>query len=76
MNDIVQSSFPLLQSLITHILDNNNHTLEAAQVMKLILKIFWSATMYALPTVQGVDVNAWFQILGMYVCICYLCMFL
>jgi hypothetical protein len=38
--------------------------LEAAHVMRLCLKIFWSATIYTLPTVQGIDVNSWFQIIG------------
>jgi hypothetical protein len=58
LNDIVQAVFPLLQQLMTSIIDNNS--IEAAQVMRICLKIFHSATMYALPKVQGVDVNFWF----------------
>jgi hypothetical protein len=42
-----------------------HNSIEAAQVMRMCLKIFWSATMYSLPTgVHGVDVNVWFQLLG------------
>jgi importin-7 len=47
---------------MNHIKDNDQ--IEAAQVMRMVLKIFWSATMYALPQAQGVDVNGWFQIIG------------
>jgi hypothetical protein len=62
LNDIVQVSFPFLQQLMSHVINHNS--IEAAQVMKMCLKIFWSATMYQLPQVQGVDVNFWFQIIG------------
>lgn len=55
LNEIVQSSFPILQSLISSILDNNQ--LEAAHVMRLCSKVFYSSTCYALPQVQGIDVN-------------------
>lgn len=59
LHGIVQTSFPYLQQLMTNI--SNHQSVEAAQVMKMCLKIFWSATMYQLPKVQGVDVNFWFQ---------------
>ena len=62
LNDLVQASFPLLQQLMIQIL--HNHMIESAQVQRMCLKIFWSATMYVLPQVQGVDVNGWFQIIG------------
>ncbi len=62
LNDIIQASFPFLQQLMTLILNNNS--IEAAQVMRMCLKIFWSATMYSLPTVSGVDVNLWFQMIA------------
>ena len=51
LDDIVQVSFPILQTLMTQLLDNN--TLAAASVMRLCLKIFWSATIYHLPAAQG-----------------------
>lgn len=56
--DIIQASFPYLQQLFDMVSQHN--TIEAAQVMKMCLKIFWSATMYQLPLVSGVDVNFWF----------------
>ena len=63
LNDLIQASFPSLQGLMTQIINNN--TIEAAQVMKVCLKIFWSATHYILPIqVQGVDVNLWFQMIA------------
>jgi importin-7 len=62
LNDIVQVSFPHLQQLMTVVVSHNS--LEAAQVMKLCLKIFWSATMYQLPEVSGVDVNFWFSMIA------------
>ncbi len=40
------------------------NTIEAAMVLKVCLKIFWSCTQYALPTVSNVDVNFWFQVLS------------
>eukprot|EP01041_Mallomonas_annulata_P011336 gene11336-23725_t len=62
LNDMVEISFPILQNLLTHIVDNNS--IEAAQVIRMILKIFWSATQYALPLVRGIDVNLWFSIMA------------
>lgn len=55
----LQVTFPVLQQLMTNILHNNS--LEAAQVMRLCLKIFFSATVYMLPQVASIDVNLWFQ---------------
>lgn len=62
LHDILQLLFPYLQELMKHILTLNS--LEAAQVMRVCLKIFWSATNYQLPLVQGVDVALWFNIIG------------
>ena len=62
LNDLIQTSFPYLQQLMTLILQQNS--IEAASVMRLCLKIFFSATMYTLPTVSGVDVNLWFQMMA------------
>lgn len=62
LDNLIQAIFPTLQELMTQILENNS--IEAAQVMRVCLKIFWSSTQYALPNVQGVDVNLWFHILG------------
>lgn len=44
-----------------NVLENN--TMEGCMVLKVCLKIFWSCTNYALPTVANVDVNLWFQML-------------
>jgi hypothetical protein len=51
LDEIVSMSFSVLQQLMTHLLENNS--LEAACVMRLCLKIFWSATIYHLPSAQG-----------------------
>jgi hypothetical protein len=62
LNNIVQVSFPYLQRLMEQVIEYNS--IEAAQVMKMCLKIFWSATMYELPQVSGVDVNFWFGVIS------------
>ena len=59
LDEIVQTSFPILQSLMLSLVDNND--IAAAQIMRLCLKVFYSSTVYALPQVQGVDVNFWFN---------------
>ena len=59
---IISEAFPILQELMQTIIANNS--LEAAQVMRVCLKIFYSATMYALPLVAGVDTNLWFSALA------------
>ena len=61
LNDLIQTTFPTLQELMKSVLENN--TMEGCMVLKVCLKIFWSCTNYALPTVTNVDVNLWFQIL-------------
>lgn len=52
----------MLQKLIEFIIENNS--IEAALVMKLCFKIFYSATMYALPKAQGIDIIFWFRVIG------------
>lgn len=47
LNELVRDVFPVLQQLLQHVLEQN--TLEAANIIKLILKSFWSATQYMLP---------------------------
>ena len=49
LDDIVQTSFPILQSLMSSLVDNND--IVAAQIMRLCLKVFYSSTVYALPQV-------------------------
>ena len=62
LHEIIENLFPLLQEMITQILDNNS--IEAAHVLRICLKIFWSSTQYALPPVNGVNVNLWFHALA------------
>jgi hypothetical protein len=62
LHEIIQNLFPLLQDMITQILDNNS--IEAAHVLRICLKIFWSSTQYSLPPVNGVNVNLWFHALA------------
>lgn len=62
LNDTLQYAFPHLQSLMTAIIHHNS--LEAASVMRVCLKIFWSSTNYMLPRVHGVDVQLWFRLIA------------
>lgn len=62
LDSILQSSFPILQMLMSKLADSNQ--IEAAEIMRVCFKIFYSATMYALPAVDGIDVNFWFQFLA------------
>ena len=62
MNHIILNAFPFLQTMMANLVENNS--LEAAQVMRICLKIFFSATNYRLPKVSGVDVNFWFQVIA------------
>ncbi len=49
LNDIVAQSFPLLLPLAQRLSDPSVHSLEAAMMLKQILKIFWSSTQFYLP---------------------------
>ena len=50
-----------------------SQSLEAAAVLRMGLKIFHSATMYALPDAStGVDPSPWFRIIGYGTCLCFL----
>ena len=61
LNAIIESLFPILQPLISQLVDNN--AIEAAHIMRVSCKIFWSCTQYALPETTTVDVSLWFQLL-------------
>lgn len=62
LNDIASTSFPMLQQLTAAILENNS--LEASQVMRMCLKILYSANAYKLLMAQGFDVNFWFRVIA------------
>jgi importin-7 len=62
LDEVVRITFPYLQTLLKTII--HHQSLEAAQVMKLCFKIFYSATVYALPKVDGVDVSLWFTLIA------------
>lgn len=49
LNDIVAQSFPLLLPLAQRLCDPSENSVEAAMMLKQILKIFWSATQFYLP---------------------------
>jgi hypothetical protein len=49
LNQIVSASFPLLLPLAQQLSNENQHSLEAALMLKQILKIFWSSTQFFLP---------------------------
>ena len=49
LNEIVRATFPLLLPLGRELSAQNQHSLEAAMMLKQILKIFWSSTQFYLP---------------------------
>eukprot|EP00566_Odontella_aurita_P002311 CAMPEP_0113571984 /NCGR_PEP_ID=MMETSP0015_2-20120614/25852_1 /TAXON_ID=2838 /ORGANISM="Odontella" /LENGTH=1096 /DNA_ID=CAMNT_0000474985 /DNA_START=725 /DNA_END=4015 /DNA_ORIENTATION=+ /assembly_acc=CAM_ASM_000160 len=49
LNEIVVRSFPLLLPLAQRLSSADSHSLEAALMLKQILKIFWSSTQFYLP---------------------------
>jgi hypothetical protein len=49
LNEIVGQSFPLLLPLAQRLCGPNENSVEAAMMLKQILKIFWSATQFYLP---------------------------
>ena len=49
LNEIVRTAFPLLLPLGQQLSADNMHSLEAAMMLKQILKIFWSSTQFFLP---------------------------
>jgi importin-7 len=53
LNDIVILSFPLLLPLGQHLSNINEHSIEAAMMLKQILKIFWSSTQFYLPSIDN-----------------------
>jgi hypothetical protein len=55
LNEIVMQSFPLLLPLAQRLSVPEEHSLEAAMMLKQILKIFWSSTQFYLPGGDGKD---------------------
>lgn len=53
LNEIVKQSFPLLLPLAQRLSQPNENSLEAAMMLKQILKIFWSSTQFYLPGGDG-----------------------
>jgi hypothetical protein len=58
LNEIVQSSFPLLLPLAQQLSAENENSLEAAMMLKQILKIFWSSTQFYLPGGDGSETSS------------------
>jgi len=67
LNEIVNEAFPLLLPLGQRLSSPNEHSLEAALMLKQILKIFWSSTHFFLPlkgTFGGPEATQpWFDII-------------
>ena len=66
LNDIVQISFPLLLPWGQKLISNPNElSVEAAMMLKQILKIFWSSTQFYLPgfDLQNNPIAPWFDII-------------
>jgi importin-7 len=53
LNEIVAQAFPLLLPLGQHLSNPQEHSLEAAMMLKQILKIFWSSTQFYLPSLEA-----------------------
>ncbi|KAL3944079.1 MAG: hypothetical protein SGBAC_001863 [Bacillariaceae sp.] len=53
LNEIVNQAFPLLLPLAQRLSAPEEHALEAAMMLKQILKIFWSSTQFYLPGSDG-----------------------
>mmetsp|Transcript_3164 Transcript_3164/g.3583 ORF Transcript_3164/g.3583 Transcript_3164/m.3583 type:complete len:1068 (+) Transcript_3164:211-3414(+) len=49
LNEIVAAAFPLLLPLAQRLSSSDENSLEAAMILKQILKIFWSSTQFYLP---------------------------
>lgn len=58
LNQIVMQSFSLILPLAQRLSGPNEHSLEAALMMKQILKIFWSSTQFYLPNGNNADGTA------------------
>ncbi|KAL7531578.1 hypothetical protein ACHAXR_006571, partial [Thalassiosira sp. AJA248-18] len=58
LNEIVTHSFPLLLPLAQRLSGPTEHSLEAAMMLKQILKIFWSSTQFYLPNGNNADGSA------------------
>jgi hypothetical protein len=60
---IMEQAFPAIQTLLNNVVQMN--IIEAAMVMHISIKIFWSSIMYKLPA-HGVNVDwgFWFQFLS------------
>ena len=63
LNDIAQQSFPLLLPLAQRSIAPEEHSLEAATMLKQILKIFWSSTQFYLPQIDAQQIQPWFDVL-------------
>lgn len=67
LNDIVSQSFPLLLPLAQRLSNPNEHSLEAALMLKQILKIFWSSTQFYLPSGGPMSspesIQPWFEVI-------------
>lgn len=58
LNQIVMQSFSLILPLAQRLSGPNEHSLEAALMLKQILKIFWSSTQFYLPNGNNADGSA------------------
>mmetsp|Transcript_46986 Transcript_46986/g.69588 ORF Transcript_46986/g.69588 Transcript_46986/m.69588 type:complete len:1060 (+) Transcript_46986:78-3257(+) len=63
LNEIVTQSFPLLLPLSQRLSTPEEHSLEAALMLKQMLKIFWSSTQFYLPSVSPDQIQPWFDVL-------------
>jgi hypothetical protein len=62
LDALIDTTFPLLQAMFGALVNNNS--IEAAHIMRMTCKVFWSCVHYHLPRSQAVDTQAWFQFFG------------
>uniref|UniRef100_A0A7S3QJN0 Importin N-terminal domain-containing protein n=1 Tax=Chaetoceros debilis TaxID=122233 RepID=A0A7S3QJN0_9STRA len=70
LNDIVAQAFPLLLPLAQRLCNTNELSIEAAMMLKQVLKIFWSSTQFylpgdgtGLPLSNPTNIQPWFEVI-------------
>eukprot|EP01035_Chromulina_nebulosa_P019648 gene19648-25562_t len=67
VDNIIVQTFPFIQDLLTRLVDHNS--IEAAVILRICFKIFWSYIIYVLPSSTSpastiVNVPLWFNTIG------------
>ncbi|CAM9500194.1 unnamed protein product [Chrysoparadoxa australica] len=63
LNQVIAVTFPLLQDIAPSLLESDH--IQAAQILKLVLKLFWSGTQFQLPAISSpnrIDLDLWMDL--------------